>query len=55
MYKNFISTQIKDWVKDEYCMRTGRNLVRINSIPNTNNYDELYEGAYIVSKNTCSD
>ena len=47
MYKNFISTQIKDWCKDLYCITKNIPLVRINPT-RKNNFDAIMQNSYLV-------
>lgn len=56
MYKNFISTQIKDWIKDKYCIENGIPLVRIPPIKLSNpSFDDIYKNGKLVGKPQCSD
>lgn len=47
MYKNFISTQIKDWYKDLYCITKNIPLARINPTQK-NNFDIIMQNSYLV-------
>ena len=53
MYKNFISCQVKDWYKENYCLTHSKNLIRIKYNKNSDNtFDKIYSGNYQVINET---
>lgn len=56
MYANFISTQVKDWFKDKYCIEKNIPLIRISPTAMANpTFDDIYKNALIVGKKQASD
>ena len=50
-YRNFISNQIRDWIKDLYCLTNDIPLIRINYSTKKNiTFKELNNNSYIVGK-----
>lgn len=55
-YKNYISNQIRDWIKDLYCITHEIPLVRIKYTDIKNpTYKEVYNNSYIIGKAQWSD
>jgi len=50
MYKNFISTQIKDWLKDKYCIDHNIPLIRINPTKFNATCDDMLNNSKIIGK-----
>lgn len=51
MYKNFITNQIRDWIKDKYCILNNIPLIRIKYSSKKNpSYKEIINNEYIVGK-----
>lgn len=51
MYENFISTQVKDWCKDKFCIDSDIPLIRIKYTKLQNpTFEQIMESSYIVGK-----
>lgn len=56
MYRNFISTQVKDWCKDFFCINNQIPLIRIKySHINSAEFKDIYKNNYIVGRAQASD
>ena len=56
MYKDFISTQVKDWYKDFYCITHNIPLIRIKyNQKKNNNFEDIFSNSYIIGKAQSSD
>lgn len=55
MYTNFISTQVKDWFKDKYCIDKNIPLIRIDPTAMSNpTFNDIYKNASIIGENQAS-
>ena len=55
-YKHFISNQVRDWIKDHYCLQHNIPLIRIKYTNKKNpTFKDIYKNSYIVGRSQGND
>ena len=55
IYSRFIGIQVRDWIKDKYCLENDIPLVRIKQASSLKSYSDVYQNSRLIGKAQGSD